>query len=940
MAKQDNVSIYYQNVRGLKSKTHLLYENILACNYDIIILTETWLDSTVYDREVCDDRYRVFRQERSGRRGGGVLAALKQPCTVISSEGKSISWDGLILKTKMYGYIWYICIVYIPPSSNIAKYLEFYEWIELHEEIQYNNVIILGDFNIPELNVTNSDFCTGGKDINELKNFISLYNLTSFNYVQNVNKRTLDLVLSNYVQTVVSESDDPLVPIDKHHPSLDISLNIQRASNSFPIKIESSYDFRRADFNALYTGLQNINWHMLYSLNDIDKAVECFYNNVYSILNSTVPRTPHKKRSKYPLWFTSEIKNQLKLKEFHRKRRTRSEVDNQQFKLLRAKAKKLINIAHRNYIQTTEENINANSNSFWSYIKNKKRNCSNNEDIMYYGDEELKSGTAVADGFARYFESVYSQNEASYEIPDMSTSPHDLLNIEHISINEITTALKKLKAKTSAGPDHIPPYIIKGCGNVLIQPLYFIFNLSIKNRTFPSVWKNTRVCPIYKSGKQSIVNNYRPIAVLSSIAKIFEFIICKSILSHVQKNISECQHGFVPKRSTTTNLANFSQDISTTLDLGGQTDVIYTDFKNAFDKVDHDQLILKLNKNGFSPPLIRFFSSYLKHRTQYVSYHRTSSNTFVTRSGIPQGSNLGPILFLLFINDLPDVVTHSKCLLYADDLKLYKTITNINDCNLLQTDLLHIFQWSVANKLPFNVPKCISMTITRKANPINCVYTIEMENLKSVAEHKDLGVSFNNMLTFGNHIKHIVNNAYKLLGFVIRNSKAFLCTSTVITLYRSLVRPKLEYASVIWNPNYTKYIIMIERTQYRFLKLLYMKKYGEYPHKVEYNTLLLDFNCSTLSNRRCITDMIFLYKIVNSIIDNSYFLSLLNFNVPRKLSRSVKTFYIVNIKTVSHSNSTLVRLCTKYNSIVCNNICLDFGTRLNTFMATLKTITL
>jgi len=425
---------------------------------------------------------------------------------------------------------------------------------------------------------------------------------------------------------------------------------------------------------------------------------------------------------------------------------------------------------------------------------------------------------------------------------------------------------------------------------LLIKPLLHLFNLSIKCSIFPDYWKLTKVVPIFKKGQRNDIKNHRPVAILSTPAKIFESILYNTIFRHVKSSITPFQHGFFPNRSINTNLLNFSDFCISSIDKGGQVDVIYTDFSKAFDKVNHLQLLIKLNNLGLSVTGIKFFSSYLHKRRQVVDFNGFSSHQFHVQSGVPQGSNLGPLLFIIYINDIVQCVKNSKVLLYADDMKVFRQINSINDCRLLQEDLDRLVVWSDSG-LKFNSNKCVVVRYSRKIrNIFNFSYMMGNNVLSVCSSIRDLGILFDEKFLFSGHIIEICKAAYRTLGFICRSGSFLKNINSFKLLYYSLVRTKLEFGSVIWYPYQSYLNDLIEKIQVKFLRFLYFKLMGVYSFSVPYNALLSIFGMEKLSRRRDVGMLIFLHKLANGVIDDSELLSRLCFLVPRRASRVQSLF--------------------------------------------------
>ena len=389
----------------------------------------------------------------------------------------------------------------------------------------------------------------------------------------------------------------------------------------------------------------------------------------------------------------------------------------------------------------------------------------------------------------------------------------------------------------------------------------------------------------------------------------------KHIYIKVKHLLSNDQHGFVEKRSTVTNLSCFSQFATEILDQRGQLDVIYTDFSKAFDRVDHGILLTKLHSSGFSFSLLTLIKSYLLRRDLFVCYGGQKSDTFSPTSGVPQGSNLGPLLFLLFINDITTKID-SNILIYADDIKIYLPISHVKDSITLQKNLNSIYEWSVINRIELNIPKCKVVTFTRKTNSLKFNYMIESTLIARSNRVKDLGIHFDGELSFSEHISNTIINCNKTMGFIFRNCKDFNNINTIKILFLALVRSKLDYTGIVWHPIYNKSKNDIENIQRRFLKYLWLKKTGNYPERGFPNSILLNaFSIKSLELRHSNSTLSFLYKLLYHKIDCPYLLNKLEFLIPSKCTRNVCTFYTHTPKTNILKKSLIHKMSTMYNNL-------------------------
>ena len=339
-----------------------------------------------------------------------------------------------------------------------------------------------------------------------------------------------------------------------------------------------------------------------------------------------------------------------------------------------------------------------------------------------------------------------------------------------------------------------------------------IFNKSLISEQVPSDWKKARISAIHKKGNKKLVSNYRPVSLTAVVCKIMETIVRNHIVEHMKKNklFSNKQYGFISGRSTSLQLLAVLDKWTEALDCGYSIDVIYMDFQKAFDTVPHRRLIGKLKTYGISTVLQNWITSFLSDRLQKVTVNGSDSAWFPVTSGIPQGSVLGPILFVIFINDLPDLV-ESDAFLFADDTKVYKIVTCLSDRKYLQRDLDRLDDWSKQWLILYNTSKCKHMHIGREIpDSSDMAYKLNGQELETVTEEKDIGVFIDNRLNFDKHISEKVKKANCMFGIIRRNFQ-FLDNEMFNLLYKTYVRPHLDYASSAWAPYKIRHIEQIEK---------------------------------------------------------------------------------------------------------------------------------
>lgn len=465
--------------------------------------------------------------------------------------------------------------------------------------------------------------------------------------------------------------------------------------------------------------------------------------------------------------------------------------------------------------------------------------------------------------FNSFFSSVFVTEDNLFNDEEVDNIL-DLPVMEELVIDEkvIFDKLNKLNVNKSAGPDKIHPRILFELRNEIAYPLKLIFEQSFKNKQLPLDWRSGDISALHKKGSKLDASNYRPISLTCICCKILESIVRDHLVEffYTNKLFSNKQYGFIKGRSAVQQLLNVLDDWTDKLEDGGQVDVLYTDLEKAFDRVPHRRLLAKLKSYNLDPVLLDWIKAFLINRRQRVKIDGVFSSWAAVLSGIPQGSILGPLLFIIYINDLPDSLNSgSSIYLYADDAKIYRFISSIQDRLLLQNDIEKLTNWTEKWLIKLNINKCKIVSYGRKIDH-DYSYYINNTKIEVLDSIKDLGVTFDSHLKFDQHINDKINKAYSFLGIIKRNFNC-LTNEAFLSLYKSLIRSHLEYAVQVWSPYSITLIKNIEKVQMRATKMLFCTK------NLPYAQRLALLKLPTLHYRRIRGDMIMVYKILTGIFD-------------------------------------------------------------------------
>ena len=556
----------------------------------------------------------------------------------------------------------------------------------------------------------------------------------------------------------------------------------------------------------------SIDWRALEN-DDISLYASNLNSTILSLTKECIPNKSIRVRTSDPPWITTLLKRQIrKRKRLYRKaKQTNLERHWIKFRQLRNETNTMIRNSKQQFYDNIAEKLKSKSLSskdWWSTLKtfispnlNSAIPPIESEGIIYTDDFEK------ANLFNNYFQGQTVLDDSNAVLPELP-EPSYLTSLSSIAFDpqEVEEILRTLNTDKASGPDGLSNRILKELSHELSSPLCSLFNKSLSLGKFPSPYKDANVTLVHKKGDLSLVSNYRPISLLNSVAKLFEKLVFKYLYNHLQDNnmLSSLQSGFIPGDSTVNQLVYLYHIFTEALDAGKEVRTVFCDISKAFDRVWHEGLIYKLKAAGVSGDVLRWFQSYLSGRRQRVVLPGSLSEWVYIKAGVPQGSILGPLLFLLYINDIVKNIG-SNIRLFADDTSLFIIVDNPTTAALcLNSDLEKLSRWAAIWLVTFNPSKNESLLISRKINkPIHPPLYMQNVQIQEVSSHKHLGLYFSNDCSWHQHIDYIKQKAWFRIH-IMRKLKFKLDRKSLETIYLTFIRPLLEYGDVIWD-NCTQY---------------------------------------------------------------------------------------------------------------------------------------
>ena len=825
LSQAKGVKIVHLNIRSLVKKIDQLRLIIEGSNIDIITLSESWLHQGLNSQLISVQGYKLFRLDRSThtnkKRGGGLVTYVRDSLDVYVHETNSTSSKDIevqwlcISKDKSKDII--IGNVYRPPTGNLSSAIKTLEEGITSLSSPSQELVILGDFNVDYKNQKSPNF----KKIKFFERANSLDQKIS-NATRNTKHSStlLDVIFTNIKYVKAAGTLDSF--LSDHLP---IFLLKKKSKNT--AKVEQNFQgrsYKNYNKQEFSENISNKNWSSFYDAPDPSAAWHEMLQFITEEADKMCPMKSFRIRNSKPCWLTNELLEQMKDRDyFYRKaKRTNDEDDWNMAKFHRNQTNFNIRRAKADYIKDQLRNNEGNSAKFWRTIKNvmpsKKGNQKSNTLSLRDDNDELVGNHLLAEYVNSFFANIGTPNTdttgtASFQsqaghdgtvgpVQGLDSPPEEgLLELTPVTKFEVETIIKKINISKSSGITFISSRILRDSFQELIDKLVYLFNFSIKTTIFPDQWKKALVIPIPKSGDPHKIDNYRPISLLPLPGKILEKIVHTQLSSHLEQNelLSNSQFGFRKQRSTAHAISQLLNQIYTNINRSVATIAVYIDFSKALNCVQHATLLNKLKHLSLSSNTLRWLENYLENREQRTLVNNVFSTSLPVRQGVPQGSVLGPLLYIIYANDIADRIKNSGYTFYADDTVLYSKKKSLVQAGIeLQQDLDSLANWCVDNDIYINTKKTKVMFFGSRARISSTTLpelSIGGTILQRVKSYTYLGLKLDEQLNMETHANSLIQKVSNKI-YHLTKVRYFITKKAALLIYKNMILPILEYGDI------------------------------------------------------------------------------------------------------------------------------------------------
>ena len=871
-------------------RVSLIEANNVIIDYDIISLCETSLNDSlsVPDNILNGYLYHPCNHPSGEKKGGvGIFYKASLPLKIREdlSFPECIVTEMRFGRKKIFFTVLYRNPIIKAETPEFSEFITNFENLVLKIKIENPYVMLFaGDFNAQSQSWwTDGDTNKEGQQLVNTFSDLDLSQLISepTHFRDQCKPTCIDLMLCDQPNLIIDSGVRPSLDPTCKHQIIFCKLNFKIPP--LPSFKRHLWHFDKAESQLIEKAISQFPWEMHLAKNQNPNSQVGVLNEVIlNIMSNFVPNTHVTCKPNTPKWITRDIKNLMRRqnKLYKKYKRNGFNVDDKEkVDKFRDECFLAINKSKHNYLTDLGNKLTDKSTgrkAYWKIVNNLLNKCKIPRiPPLLVADKFVTKCKEKANLFNNYFLLQCKPLPNGSTLPNFFPVTDTKLETFEITNESILNLINDLNANKAHGTDQISVQMIKLCGNSICLPLSIIYNNIIDKGIFPDQWKMANVTPIHKKDSKQVIKNYRPISLLPIFAKVFERIIFLRLYNHFISNnlITKNQSGFRPNDSVTNQLISLVEAIHSSFDSKLEVRSVYLDMSKAFDKVWHEGLIFKLKQNGIDGNLLALFESYLSNRKQRVVINGSESEWGVIESGVPQGSVLGPLLFLIYINDLENGIK-SEIKFFADDTSLFSIV---HDENISADDLNHdlnlISQWAFQWKMSFNPDpnkQAVQVIFSHKACQSNHpkIYFNNIE-VKQVSEHKHLGLILDHKLSFSTHINEKIQIARKGIG-IIKYLSRYLSVNTLDQIYKMYVRPHLDFCDVIFHsPSimsefdssiYLNFLMnLLEKTQYQAALAVTGTWKG-----TSLNKIYEELGWETLSDRRWSRRLIQFYKIHNN----------------------------------------------------------------------------
>lgn len=884
-----NVQSLYSNYESIRLLMEERKPSILMCS-------ESCLTDQINDFEVEIENYKIERCDSYSRHTGGVTVYIKSDINykVLLNKCYFKNLWCIVFEIKKCDLKGIYTLLYHSPSTSDKHFLELFEHLCTKFVDPLKMCVTVGDFNIDVSKATTYSERLNDLIIDSGQKQIVDY----FTRVTKESKTIIDLIITNNIFATSSTSDARITD----HETLEITTTAREDKNDTYKTIISWKNYSKELLNEV---LLRIGWNDFYDINDLNEKLVYICDNI----TKSVERLLDKKIVKCEIknkWFDNELKNlkNEKIIAYTKAKFTNNESDWYNYTIAQKQYKLKIKLKSNRYTRQSIENSVYDKKKMWKCINKltKVSNKSTSYKEIDFNGELVSDKSTFATRFNNYF--IDSLNEIVNSIPNEVTPSVQLqatlttsnrFQLDPISVEDLKLILNGFKNKSNKG-DLLTTSVLKDSFDIIGFFLSNIINETFSKGEVPAFWKVSTVVPIPKVKNTRQACNFRPINVLPVTEKLLECAVKTQFLSYIEKSSILCkfQSGFRRSHSCETSLNFVLTNWKNAIDKKHFIVAVFLDFRRAFETIDKQILLNKLMTYGVLANELKWFNSYLSARMQKTSFEGVVSEERLVEYGVPQGSVLGPLLFILYINDIHTCVKYGQINLFADDTLLYIKTTNIEDgIQKLNEDLSNMHRWLNQNKLKLNVTKTKWIIISEKKNILNInKITIDGEIIERVKTIKYLGIDIDEHLKFNDYlisVKKKVSSTIYLLGR-IRNK---INVKTAKTIYNSTIQPHFDYCSSVLFQCNENQIKKLQKLQNRALRIILKRD-----RRSNINRMLTDLNILNVSQRIELNVLCLVYKLKNNLL-------------PSYLCENL--LYVHNV----YSNMTL-RNCENFRLPLCN----------------------